>query len=217
MTDRIQSFFRGIGSFLLISLLIGSLTYLRLAAPFDILAKWLSQSRDPRLALVTFSSALAAISLLLIRFGFEVFPLSKWIHSDKLRAYVAGLPIWFLILILFSTLLIFWQYSPTCVPPTGVQFEIGGTGRVYSPLSVLEMRAGQALTLIAKTPDENETLNCSWEYSGSAFGGIKNQVSGCQISLKFNPEGGEGVITVAVRQNFCTQISLFSLQVRVQP
>lgn len=217
MTDRIQSFFRGIGSFLLISLLIGSLTYLRLAAPFDTLAKWLSQSRDPRLALVTFSSALAAISLLLIRFGFEVFPLSKWIPSDKLRAYVAGLPMWFLILLLFFTLLIFWQYSPTCVPPTGVQFEIGGTGRVYPPLSVLEMRAGQALTLIAKTPDANETLNCSWEYSGSAFGGIKNQVSGCQISLKFNPEGGEGVITVAVRQNFCTQISLFSLQVRVQP
>ncbi len=217
MIEKIQRFFRGIGFLFLIASLIVSLTYLQLGWPFDVLAKWLSQSRDPLLALIVFSILLATASLFLIRLGFEVFPLSRWIHSDKARDYIAGLPIWFLIPILFFGALIFWQYSPTCVPPTGVQFEIAGTGKIYPPLSVLDVRAGEALTLIAKTPDENETLNCSWEYAGSAFGGIKSQPSGCQISLKFSPEGGEGVITVAAKQNFCRQTSLFSLQVQVRP
>lgn len=58
MIEKIQRFFRGIGFLFLIASLIVSLTYLQLGWPFDVLAKWLSQSRDPLLALMFFRSYL---------------------------------------------------------------------------------------------------------------------------------------------------------------
>lgn len=216
MWKKVAQIARGFGFFLIIAFGIGFFIYLRIGG-LEALAKWLSQSSNPRMALITFSVFMTSVILVLIRLGFEVAPLNRWVSSEKVRSYVAGLPAWFLFAIIAIAVLVFWRYSPSCLPPSSVQFEVAGSGKTYPPLSTIEVKPGEALTLIAKTPDNNPTLGCYWEYSGSAFGGIKTQPSGCQISLKFRPEGGEGVITVATTQNFCTQKSLFSIKIYVRP
>lgn len=207
---------RGFAFYLLLSFLIGFPIYLRLGE-LGSLAGWLSRSSNPRYALLSFSGLFASLLLILTRLGFELNALSRWVSAEKVRAYLAGLPLWVLIPLTVIHALIFWQYLPSCLPPLSVQFVVAGTDRVYPPRALLEVKADEALTLIAETPDQDPTLNCYWEYSGSAFSGIKSQPSACHISLKFNHQGGEGVITVATTQGFCTQKSLFSLQVRVEP
>ncbi len=206
---------RGFAFLILIAIVIGVFTYLR-QWPFDGIAQWLSQSSDPQRALIAFSFLVSTIFLFLVRLGFQVPILNRWISSELVGQYIAGLHFWMLIPLLLINILIFWRYFPSCVPPTSVQFYVGGTDKVYEPLSLLEVKAGESLTLVAKTADENKTLSCYWEYSGSAFGGLKSQASGCQISLRFLSQG-EGIITVSTKQDFCPQVSLFSIRVLVKP
>ncbi len=206
---------RGFAFLIILTIIIGALIYLR-QGPFDGIAQWLSQSSEPRWALIVFSLGISTGILLLLRLGFQIPLLNRLIVSEHLGEYLGGLNSWILVPILFLEILLFWQYLPSCVPPIGVQFVVAGTDKVYEPLSVLEVKAGEALTLTAKDADQNKTLSCYWEYSGNAFGGLRSQSSGCHVSLRFQFPG-EGVITVATRQNFCPQLSLFSLRVLVKP
>ncbi|MFN3741852.1 MAG: hypothetical protein ACK4VW_04160 [Anaerolineales bacterium] len=208
---------RGFAFYLLLAFVIGFFIYLRLGELVGSLAAWLSRSNNPRYALLSFSGLVASILLILTRFGFEINFLNRWIPAEKVRAYLAGLPLWVLIPLATIQALIFWQYFPSCLPPLSVQFAVAGTDRIYPPGALLEVKAGEGLTLIAETPEHDPTLSCYWEYSGSVFSGTKSQPSACYISLKFNHQGGQGVITVATTQGFCSQKSLFSLEIRVVP
>ncbi len=208
---------RGLAFLIFLSIVIGVLIYLR-QGPFNGIAQWLSQSSDPRSALVAFSFLASMILLILFRLGFQVPILNRLISSELVGQYIAGLNFWILIPLFFINILIFWKYLPSCVPPTSVQFYVGGTEKVYEPLSLMEVKPGESLTLVARAADKNETLSCYWEYSGSAFGGLKSQSAGCQISLLFGPQAqGEGIITVSTKQDFCPQASLFSIRVLVKP
>jgi len=206
---------RGFTFLIVLTIIIGALIYLR-EGPFDGIAQWLSQSSEPRWALIVFSLGISTGLLFLLRLGFQVPLLNRLIASERLGEYLVGLNIWILVPMLFVEILVFWQYLPSCVPPMGVQFKVEGANKVYEPLSVLEVKVGEGVTLVARDAGENKTLSCYWEYSGDAFGGTKSQSSGCQISLRFQFPG-EGIVTVATRQNFCPQTSLFSLRVLVKP
>ncbi len=217
LSQQLVRIARGFAFLILLAIVIGVLIYLR-QGPFDGIARWLSQSSDPRSALIVFSFLASMIVVFLVRLGFEFHILDRLISSELVKQYIAGLHFWILIPLLFIGILIFWRYFPSCVPPTSVQFYVGGTEKVYEPLSLMEVKAGESLTLVARTADKNETLSCYWEYSGTAFGGLKSQSSGCQISLLFAPQAqGEGIITVSTKQNFCPQASLFSIRVLVKP
>lgn len=214
--DKFSSFVRGLAFFAIIAMLIVFSIYLDWG-PFAFLGPWLGQSGEPRSALISFAILLTALFFSILRLGFEFSPLSRWISNEKIHAYIAGLPLWALIFIAILSGSFFWRHLPTCLPPSGVLFEISGQEKPYLPLSTIEVTPGQSLTLIARPTQETKIFSCSWEYMGEIFDHVGGDVPGCQISLRTSVKGGEGIITLATTQNFCPQKSLFSITIRAIP
>ena len=212
MSRKPLEFLSGLAVYLVVTLLTAWAITLRLPILPVQFITWLGQSSNPQEALAYFSLTLGAAILIMLRFGVEIPKVKVLTASEKLQPYLTGLPLWALGIILAGSLFGFWGVYPACQPPVTIDFLISEREGVFKPSDTINVQPGEALTVHAQSIDENVTLSCSWEYAGLIFQTIGSQ-RGCQVSARFNDQPGSGFMTVSVSENFCSQSSIFSLQV----
>lgn len=204
----------GLALYLLFSAVIGVSTAMRLSvmAPFS---NWLASSANPRMGLVFLSLLFSGTFMIFLRVGVE-FPFFKLNVGEDVKRYVAGLPMWALFLMVAVSALGLLKFAPSCRAPEAVYFEILGADTQYQPMQTLEVQPGQSLSIAAKSPDPNAQLSClSWEFVGPAFAQM-GEKSGCQVNVQFSQRSGASFLTVVSAQNFCSQKSVFSLEVKIK-
>jgi hypothetical protein len=205
-------FIPGIAIYLLLSVLVGVSVAMRaLPGQFD---EWLGSSSSPREALIYFSLLISSLILILTRFGIEI-NLFNMAKGENFKRYAAGLPLWFLFISLAGALFQFYRFYPACKTPESVFFEIIGKEKTYLPFDVIELPAGASFTITARSSDNEVLLSClSWELVGPAFETL-GQKDGCQVNIQVNDQPGVGYITLLASQNFCSQATLFSIEVNI--
>lgn len=211
MSRKPLEFISGLALYIVLTLLIAWTVILRLSVVPVQFINWLGQSHNPQNALAYFSMAFSATILVFLRFGIEIPKIKMVTSSEKLQPYLSGLPLWSLGLLWAASLIGFWSVFPSCQPPVTIQFEISGREGMFQPSDQIPVSPGEAVTVTAHSINKDTTLSCTWEYAGSIFQVIGAQ-RGCQVSAKFNEQPGNGFMTVSVSENFCSQISIFSLQ-----
>jgi len=211
----IQHIFSGLAIYAIIATLIGIGVGLRLPPVPTQFSSVLASSYDPQKALISFSLLLGGVIMIFFRIGVE-FPFFRFGANEDVKRYMAGLPLWTLLLIIAASALAFWNYYPACRPPESVYFEILGTGQNYQPMDYLIVQPGQSFSIAAKSDDPSVQLSCiSWEFVGPAFAPTGDKL-GCQVNLRISAQPGISSLSVITTQNFCDQKSIFSLQVSVQ-
>lgn len=205
-------FIPGIAIYLLLSVLVGvSIAMRALPGQFD---EWLGSSSSPREALIYFSLLISSAVLILTRFGIEI-NLFNMAKGENFKRYAAGLPLWFLLISLAGTLFQFYRFYPECKTPQAVFFDVIGTDQTYLPLDVIEVPRGASFAINARASEKDVLLSClSWELTGSAFETL-GQKDGCQVNISVNDQPGVGYITLLASQNFCSQATLFSIEVNI--
>ena len=211
----IRHIISGLAIYALLTSLIAIGIGLRLPPIPQQFAAFLSASHDPQKALISFSLLLGGVIMIFFRIGVE-FPFLKIGANEDVKRYMAGLPLWALLLMIAASGLAFWNYFPPCRPPESVYFEVVGTGTQYHPMDALTVQPGQSMSIAARSDDPNVQLSCiSWEFVGPAFSPTGEKL-GCQINLRFSDQPGISSLSVVTTQNFCDQKSIFSLQIQVQ-
>ena len=216
MSRKPLEFISGLAVYIVLTLLIAWAIILRLSVVPVQFINWLGQSHNPQNALAFFSMAFSATVLVFLRFGIEIPRIKMVTSSEKLQPYLSGLPIWALGLLWAGSLIGFWSVFPSCQPPVTIQFEISGREGLFHPSDLIRVSPGEAVTVTAYSINKDATLSCTWEYAGTVFQTIGAQ-RGCQVNAKFNEQPGNGFMTVSVSENFCSQISIFSLQPVIEP
>jgi hypothetical protein len=211
MTRKPLEFISGLAVYIVLALLVAFAVILRLSVVPIQFVNWLGQSHNPQNALMFFSMAISATSLIILRFGIEIPRLKVLTSSEKLKPYLTGLPMWALGLFWAGSLIGFWSVFPSCQPPVTIEFNVSGRDEKFFPSDTIQVSPGEAVTVTAHSINKDATLSCSWEYAGAIFQTIGAQ-RGCQVSAKFNNQPGSGFMTVSVSENFCSQSSVFSLQ-----
>ncbi len=215
--QRPPKFVIGLIIFGVLWILIVAAMRFQILVPRSVL-EWLSQSPNPQQVLWAFGAAVASVIVGLIRLGFQI-PLLKSKLEDpnnRIAEYLAGLPLWVIGAIFGISLIFLLTVFPSCQAPSTVLFEVQGLEQPLRPADTLVVSPGETLTIIARPIDEANILSCTWQYAGNAFITIGER-NGCQISLEVAQQAGNGFVTLQVWQNFCSQKSLFTLQVQVVP
>lgn len=212
MKRTLVDFISGIAIYLLLSVVIGVSVVMRvLPGQFD---EWLGSSSSPREALIYFSLSIGSILLILTRVGIEInlFNIAK---GDNFKRYAAGLPLWFLFISLAVTVIQFYRFYPACKTPETISFQIVGEDQTYLPFDVIELPKGSSFTMNAQSLNGDVLLSClSWEMTGTAFETL-GQKDGCQVNIQVSDQPGIGYITLLASQNFCSQATLFSIEVHI--
>jgi len=216
MSRKPLEFISGLAVFIVLALLIAWAIILRLSVIPIQFVNWLGQSHNPQSALAYFSLSLSATVLVLLRFGIEIPKIKLITASEKLQPYLSGLPLWALGLLWAGSIIGFWIFFPSCQPPVTILFEVSGRDSVFQPSDVIPVLPGDAITVTARSMSKDSTLSCSWEYAGAIFETLGSQ-RGCQVSARFGDNPGNGFMTVSVSENFCSQSSIFSLQLVIAP
>ncbi len=206
---------RGLALFLLLAVIVIAAVRLKLLIPRSVLV-WLSESPNPQQAVAAFGALVSSILLLLIRLGVE-FPAAKpLVGSEKIRLYVAGLPLWVIISVMALSagglLLVF----PPCQAPTSVVFAVEGQQQTYQPGDALLAVPNQTLIVSARPLQDDAILSCAWQYSGEAFKTL-GSTTGCQASMELSNQPSSGFLTLKATQDFCNQSAIFSLPIQVGP
>jgi hypothetical protein len=204
--------FRGVG--LLLVLWAAALIAVRLQLVFPrSVVLWLSESPNPRQALVAFSALISSGVLALLRLGIEVPKVKPLMASEAVRAYITGIPLWVLGSIFAVAIGALFLVFPPCQSPTYVIFRVEGRPDTYRPGGILLAETNESLAITAKPMQEDTILSCKWQYIGEAFETIGSN-SGCEINLKLSSQPGDGLLTLQASQDFCNQSSVFSLDVQ---
>jgi hypothetical protein len=203
----------GLAIFLLLSGAIMVLIKFQLIIPRSML-NWLSQSPDPQRAIISFSALVASLIMIVLRLGIQIPFMEKWVKSDDIRRYLSGLPLWAILIILVASVAGLLVVFPSCQPPASVVFVVQGREDPLGPSDVLTARPGEALTITAEAIQENAILSCKWQYVGDAFETL-GESHRCELNLVFANQPGSGFLTLQASQDFCSQSSIFSLQVEV--
>lgn len=204
----------GLAIFAVITVLIIWLSVIGLIIPAPI-TNWLNNSPDPWQAVIAFGILSSAILLVLLRGGTALPFFQRFIAQEdieKIRKYVAGLPLWVMLTLIALALVGLLPVFLTCEPPASVSFEIPGRETLHSS-ETLRVKPGETLNISAKS-DEGLRLHCQWQYAGNAFQMLGTR-QGCDIKVDFSPKPGEGFLTLLASKNFCNQSSVFSLPVIV--
>ena len=212
MTRKPLEFVSGLAIFLVLWVAVMSAVRFHLLIPRPLLV-WLSQSPNPQQALLSFGALTAIITVALLRLGVEIPVIKPLTSSDRVRAYLAGLPFWAIGTIFAFSLAGLLLVFPSCQPPASVSFDVAGT--TYHPADVLVVKPGDTLTVSVKPIQDDVILSCEWQYAGDAFDTLGAN-NGCEISLDFASHPGEGFLTLLASQDFCSQSSVFSLRVQVK-
>ncbi|MEZ0397062.1 MAG: hypothetical protein ABWK53_11630 [Anaerolineales bacterium] len=215
--QRPPRFLLGLITFGIFWIVIVTAIRFQIVAPRPLL-EWLSKSPNPQQALWAFGAAAASLIAALIRLGFRLPGLKSKLEDpdNRIAEYLAGLPPWSIGIIFALSLIFLLTVFPSCQSPSSVLFEVQGREQPLRPADTLIAAPGEMLTIIARPIDEADILSCTWQYAGDAFTTIGER-NGCEISLEVAQQPGNGFVTLQVSQNFCTQKSLFTLQIQVQP
>lgn len=215
MTRKPFELIRGLALFLLLIVITIAAVRLKLLIPRSILI-WLSQSPNPQQAVVAFGAFVSSCLLLLIRLGVELPPAKPLVGSDKIRLYVAGLPLWFIITAIAISagglLLVF----PACQAPASVEFSVEGQQQTYQPGDVFTAAPGQTLIVTARPSQADAILSCTWQYSGDVFKSFGSN-TGCETNVELTNKPSSGFLTMKATQDFCNQSSIFSMQIQTGP
>ena len=213
MTRKPFELIRGLALFLLLIVITIAAVRLKLLIPRSILI-WLSQSPNPQQAVIAFGAFVSSCLLLFIRLGVE-FPQAKpLVGSDKIRLYVAGLPLWFIITAIAVSagglLLVF----PACQAPTSVVFSVEGQQQTLQPGDTFTATPNQTLIVTAQPSQSDAILSCAWQYSGEVFKSFGSN-TGCQTNVELTNRPSVGFLTLKATQDFCNQSSIFSIQIQI--
>jgi len=204
---------RGLALFLLLIVTTIAAVRLKLVIPRSILV-WLSQSPNPQQAVIAFGAFVGSCLLLFIRLGVEFPPAKVLVGSDKIRLYVAGLPLWFIITSIAVSaggmLLVF----PACQAPTSVEFGVEGQQQIFQPGDIFSAIPGQTLIVTAHPSQTDAILSCAWQYSGDVFKSFGSN-TGCQTNVELTNRPSTGFLTLKATQDFCNQSSIFSMQIQI--
>lgn len=212
MRRTLKDIIVGFIAFTVLAILISWLTGIGWLIPQQVI-NWLKNSPNPQVALYSFGALSSAMILGLLRLGL-VFPQFKnFVPEDAMR-YVAGLPLWLVLVFVIASSLALATAFPSCQTPGSVLFEIPGREPMH-PSETLTPRPGETLLVKAQPIEKDVRLHCKWQYTGNAFqtlGGLE----GCDIEITFSPRPGNGVLTLMASYDFCNQSNLFSIPVSVQ-
>ncbi len=211
MTRKPLEFISGLAVFLVLWVGVMSAVRFHLLVPRALLV-WLSQSPDPQQAVLAFGALVGIMVVGLLRLGIEIPVLKPITSSDRVRAYLAGLPFWAIGTIFAVSLAGLLVVFPSCQPPASVLFDVGGT--TLRPSDLLTVKSGDSLTIAVKPIKEDVILSCEWQYAGDAFDTLGAN-NGCEIKLEFARRPGDGFLTLLASQDFCSQSAVFSLRVQV--
>jgi hypothetical protein len=212
MKRGFQDILVGVIVFVGITLVISFLTSIRLIIP-DAIVNLLNDSPNPPLALYAFGALASALLLAMLRLGLVIPKLKAFVPDEAMR-YLAGLPLWLVvILVIVSALSLFLVY-PTCRTPGSIIFEIPGQGTIR-PTDMLLVKPGQTLLIQARPVEQDYRLHCKWQYVGNAFQ-MLGALEGCDVDIEFSPKPGDGFLTLVASYDFCTQNAVFSIPVKVQ-
>ncbi len=211
MTRKPLEFVSGLAVFFVLWVAVMSAVRFHLLIPRPLLV-WLSQSPNPQQAVLSFGALAGIIVVALLRLGVEIPLLKPLISSERVRAYLAGLPFWAIGTIFAISLAGLLLVFPACQPPASVLFDVGGT--TLRPMDVLAVKPGDSVTVAVKPIQDDVILSCEWQYAGDAFETLGAN-NGCEISLEFARRPGDGFLTLLASQDFCRQSSVFSLRVQV--
>jgi hypothetical protein len=211
MTRKPLEFISGLAVFLVLWVGVMSAVRFHLLVPRPLLV-WLSQSPNPQQALLSFGALVGIIIVALLRLGIEIPVLKPITSSDRVRAYLAGLPFWAVGTIFAISLAGLLIVFPSCQPPASVVFDVGGN--TLHPSDVLAVKPGDSVTIAVKPIQDDVILSCEWQYAGDAFE-MLGANNGCEINIEFARRPGEGFLTLLASQDFCRQSSVFSLRVQV--
>ena len=214
MSRKPTEFINGLALFLCLWAVVYAFARLKLFIPMSVL-EWLSQSPYPNQAVISFSAMMGSIGLGILRLGVE-FPSAKpLLSSDRVRSYAAGLPVWFIISVFALSVMGLFAVFPSCQAPASAQFIIEGKDPLQ-PGDTYNAKVGEKLVVTAKPVAQNALLSCRWQYVGDAFPFLGSSV-GCSASVELSRKPGVGYLTVQASQDFCSQSSIFSLIINVEP
>src|SRR5689334_244269 len=147
MTRKPLEIISGLAVFLVLWVAVMSAVRFHLLIPRPLLI-WLSQSPNPQQALLSFGALAGIIIVALLRLGIEIPLLKPIISSDRVRAYLAGLPFWAIGTIFAVSLAGLLVVFPSCQPPASVVFDVGGT--TLRPADILAVKPGDSVTVAVK-------------------------------------------------------------------
>ncbi len=205
--------FRGLGMLLVLWAAALIAVRLQLVFPRSVVV-WLSESPNPQQALVAFSALVSSGVLALLRLGIEVPRIKPLMASETVRAYITGIPLWVLGSIIAVAIGALFLVFPPCQSPAFVTFQVEGRPEPYQPNGTIVAAPGEFLAITAEPMQADSILSCKWQYVGEAFETIGTN-SGCEIKLKLSGQPGDGLLTLQASQNFCSQSSVFSLDVQI--
>ncbi|RME89155.1 MAG: hypothetical protein D6770_05270, partial [Anaerolineae bacterium] len=123
---------------LFMTLLIAGIFVTQAPLPFvPVLSEWLNRSVAPNTALASFSLLCSAVLAMALRVGINLPRVPE--VPPRVRRYLAGLPLWSLLLIASGAMLWFATVYPTCHPPSGVWFRVAGREMQFYPSEVVEV------------------------------------------------------------------------------
>jgi hypothetical protein len=207
------AFVSGLAIFLVLWIIVVLLVKFQLAIPHKVLT-WLSQSPDPQRAVLSFGALVASLLMAIVRLGIKLPLLKPVMEADNISKYLAGLPLWAILIILVASVAGLLLVVPSCQPPASVTFTVQGQDELLHPSDVLTVAPGETATILAAPIQEGTILSCNWQYVGNAFQTI-GASHGCEINIEFTDQAADGYLTLQASQDFCSQSSVFSLQVLV--
>src|SRR5258706_2355158 len=166
MTRKPLEFVSGLAVFFVLWVAVMSAVRFHLLIPRPLLV-WLSQSPNPQQAVLSFGSVHGIIVVALLRLGVELPWLNPLISSERVRAYLAGLPFWTIGTIFAISLAGLLLVFPACQPPASVLFDVGGT--TLRPMDVLAVKPGDSVTVAGQPIQDDVILSCEWQYARDAF------------------------------------------------
>lgn len=212
MKRTLKDILIGLTIFLVISVVVIWLAYIRLVIPPQVIA-WLQDSPNPQQAVISLGTLSSAVILILLRGGVSIPFLQRYFpDTEQFRRYIAGLPLWVMGVLIACSLLSLLTVFPACQAPTSVLFETE-KGTLHNR-DTLVVKPGETLNIVAKSIEEDVHLHCQWTYIGDAFQMLGSS-KGCNIPVQFSSKPGEGVLTLLASNDFCTQSRAFSLPINV--
>ena len=204
---------RGLAMFLVLGAAALMAVRLQLFFPRSVIV-WLSQSTEPRRALIAFCALASSGILALLRLGIEVPLIKPFFSAEQFRTYITGIPLWALSATFAISAGMLLLVFPACQPPALITFQVQGRAETFQPGETLIATPNEFLAITAKPFEQDSILSCKWQYIGGIFQTIGSN-TGCEVVLKLSGQPGTGLLTLQTSQDFCNQSAVFSLNVQV--
>jgi hypothetical protein len=220
------AYFKGASLFLLVEIIIGLLLFLGLFPLLNPVNRSFINLTSPGAALglesglfvLVFWLALHLLKWLDLKLNIPFLEFnspdqSRW---NEIQYYLIRTPAWLLIVLAAVPSLLLSRMDIPCNEPT-VVFRVPNSENFVLPDETISLDESSLLIVSATVPDKsNEILKCKWIPSNSSSIRVNHSFS-CTTEVRLDSLEGQGLLTVEVTRDFCSQKKRASINIASLP